>query len=154
ALCSTVLLFAIHLPLALLTCCLVPLTAVGPRLLADSMRRWGNVRGADEGKAAQLLHQILKYQSVVRVFSLRDYWRKKLDTSVNDLSASTTRLNFATLASEVYANAGIGLAQNGIIATGAYVALKGSLDPGMFVAFLACIVNITGWASYIAFDAS
>ncbi len=139
---SVGLLFHFEWRLALLTLAILPITALGPKLLGQRAMEASAERKRQEAQVATALQEDIAGHRVIQAFGLQQLFFQRFDNRLSILRGAALRSNltgaFLTKASDV----GVIVVQLLIVSIGAYFALRGDLTSGSLVGFLTVLISV------------
>jgi len=148
------LLFVLHWKLALVTCALLPIAGAGASMLSSRLGNLSDARADHEGELTELFRELIATQPIIRAFSLGARWRRRIDDGADQLFQSARSVGWVATLMEVGTIAGVELVILGVVATGAWFALSGSITTGALVGFFALLMNVAMSAETIGREAS
>lgn len=150
ALISTVLIFWLDWRLALLAILAFPLSMLGPRAMYARTAEASLTRRQFEAGLLNRVAESVAAQSLIRAFSLENFFLRSFHADNIDVQTSSKRLGFLMLLMERSAVVSTQVLQVMVIAGGGYLVFKGQMSIGTFAAFQSIFVTLTSSLSYIA----
>ncbi|MBT3342203.1 MAG: ATP-binding cassette domain-containing protein [Gemmatimonadetes bacterium] len=139
---SVGLLFHFEWRLALATVVILPLTALGPKLLGRRAMIASSQRKHEEAEVAMVLQEDIAGHRVIQAFGLQGLFFSRFDDRLQRLRGAALHSNlsgaFLTKASDI----GVIVVQLTIVSVGALLALRGDLSSGTLVGFLTVLISV------------
>ena len=140
---SVALLFALEWRLAVPAVLLLPLCALGPRLLGPRALDAGRSLRREQGRMASAIQENLSAQPVIKAFSLGEPLLRAFRERAARVLGLSVRFNFLSYLTERVPNMTMLFLTLGIVVGGAILAYRGELPIGSLVAFHAIFVNLS-----------
>ena len=147
---STLLIFWLDWRLALVALVAFPFAMAGPRLLAARATSAALERKQFEAGLVSAVQENVAAQSLVRAFSLENFFLRNFHVHNLAVRASASRLGFLVLLMERSAVVSTQVLQVVVLAAGGYMVFGGSMTIGTFAAFQSIFVTLTSSLSYLA----
>ena len=147
---STLLIFWLDWRLALVALLAFPLAMAGPRLLAGRATAAALARKQSEAGLMSAVQENVAAQSLVRAFSLENFFLREFHVHNLEVRASSSRLGFLLLMMERSSVVSTQALQVVVLAAGGYLVFGGGMSVGTFAAFQAIFVTLTSSLSYLA----
>jgi ATP-binding cassette, subfamily B, bacterial len=147
---SAVLIVWLDWRLALVAVLAFPLALAGPRLLAARATAASLGRKQTEAALVSAVQENIAAQSLVRAFSLENFFLRKFHAHNIEVRDCTNRLGFLMLLMERSSVVSTQALQVIVLAAGGYLVFGGRMSVGTFAAFQSIFVTLTSSLSYLA----
>ncbi len=147
---SIVLIFWLDWRLALVALVAIPLSMAGPRSLAGRASSSALARKQSEAELVNAVQENVAAQSLVRAFSLENFFLRNFHVHNLEVRASSSRLGFLLLMMERSSVVSTQVLQVVVLGAGGYLVFGGGMTVGTFAAFQSIFVTLTSSLSYLA----
>lgn len=139
--------------LAIVALLAIPLSLLGPKLLAARTAEASSRRKQDESDLVSSVQENVAAQSLVKAFSLENFFLRNFHARNLGVAASSTRLGFLLLLMERSAVTSTLLLQMSVLGIGGYLVLEGQITVGTFAAFqtifATLMLSLSSLAQYV-----
>jgi|GEM_PF-31224 ATP-binding cassette, subfamily B, bacterial len=139
---SAALLFHFDWRLALATLLVLPITAIGPKLLSGRVLHSNSQRKQEEAEVAKVLQEDIAGHRVIQAFGLQKLFYDRFQIRLDRLFRSGVRSNLDGAFLAKTSDIGVIVVQLLIVSAGAFLALGGYLSSGDLVAFLTVLFTV------------
>ena len=136
-------LFFLDLRLAAVVVVGLPLVVIGGRRFSDSASKARKALRKDEAEVIEAVADNVRAQPVIKLFDLAPYANATFGSKVARLRENSVRSTFLAAMVGTVSSVGVLLFQGIVIAVGATLALRGSLEIGTLVAFVTLHASIS-----------
>jgi ATP-binding cassette subfamily B protein len=135
-------LFYLSPALATVALLVLPLAAIGPRLLGGRAAASNYSRRRVEGQLLAFVQEVIAGQAVVRSFGLARLMLDRFESIVAVVRGATARDSFLSRTVATTTTAGVTFGQLTVIGVGALLVFRGDLSPGSLVGFIGVLLTI------------
>ncbi len=128
--------------MALVMLIALPLCLIGPRLFGGRALRAGHTVRTEQAQLANMLQENLSAQPVVKAFNLAASASEGFRSQAERLLTFNIRFSFLTYATERSPNIGMAVFNLLVLASGAWLAARGTITIGSLVSFYALFASL------------